>query len=61
MLAGVLLPVYGVLVFLPMIALVNWALSFPIAFVLGGSRLACATDGVLASFAISAPTSGRAS
>ncbi len=51
-LAGVLLPVYGVLVFLPMIALVNWVLSFPIAFVLGGPRLAYATTGVLVSFTI---------
>jgi sterol desaturase/sphingolipid hydroxylase (fatty acid hydroxylase superfamily) len=49
---GVLLPVYGVMVFLPMIALVNWALSFPIALVLGGPRLAYATTGVLVSFAI---------
>jgi sterol desaturase/sphingolipid hydroxylase (fatty acid hydroxylase superfamily) len=49
---GVLLPVYGVLVFLPMIALVNWALSFPIAVVLGGERLAYATTGVLTSFTI---------
>ncbi|MGH2903075.1 MAG: sterol desaturase family protein [Solirubrobacteraceae bacterium] len=49
---GVLLPVYGVLVFLPMIALVNWALSFPIALVLGGPRLAYATTGVLVSFTI---------
>jgi hypothetical protein len=51
-LGGVLLPVYGVLVFLPMIALVNWVLSFPIALVLGGPRLAYATTGVLVSFAI---------
>jgi sterol desaturase/sphingolipid hydroxylase (fatty acid hydroxylase superfamily) len=51
-LGGVLLPVSGVLVFLPMIALVNWALSFPIALVLGGPRLAYATTGVLVSFAI---------
>lgn len=49
---GVLLPVYGVLVFLPMIALVNWALSFPIALVLGGPRLAYATTAVLVSYAI---------
>jgi len=49
---GVLLPVYGVLVFLPMIALVDWALSFPIALVLGGPRLAYATTGVLVSFVI---------
>jgi sterol desaturase/sphingolipid hydroxylase (fatty acid hydroxylase superfamily) len=49
---GVLLPVYGVLVFLPMIALVNWGMSFPIALVLGGPRMAYATTGVLTSFAI---------
>jgi hypothetical protein len=49
---GVLLPVYGVLVFLPTIALTNWALSFPIHLVLGGPRLAYATTGVLTSFAI---------
>ncbi|HTA13238.1 MAG TPA: sterol desaturase family protein [Solirubrobacteraceae bacterium] len=49
---GVLLPVYGLLVFLPMIALIDWAMSFPIALVLGGSRLAYATSAVLASFAI---------
>jgi Fatty acid hydroxylase len=51
-LEGVLLPVYGVLTFLPMIALVNWALSFPIALVLGGPRMAYATTGLLVSFAI---------
>ncbi len=51
-LEGVLLPVYGALVFLAMIALVNWGLSFPIALVLGGARLAYATTGVLTSFAI---------
>ncbi len=49
---GVLLPVYGVLVFLPMIALVDWGLSFPISLVLGGPRLAYATTGVLVSFTI---------
>ncbi|HEY7934237.1 MAG TPA: sterol desaturase family protein [Solirubrobacteraceae bacterium] len=49
---GVLLPVYGVLVFLPLIALVNWGMSFPIALVLGGTRLAYATTAVLTSFAI---------
>jgi hypothetical protein len=49
---GVLLPVYGVFVFLAMIALVDWALSFPIALVLGGPRLAYATTGVLVSYAI---------
>jgi sterol desaturase/sphingolipid hydroxylase (fatty acid hydroxylase superfamily) len=51
-LGGVLLPVYGVLVFLAMIALVNWLLSFGIELLLGGPRLAYATAGVLVSFAI---------
>jgi Fatty acid hydroxylase len=51
-LSGVLLPVYGVLVFLAMIAIVNWLLSFPIGFVLGGPRLAYATTAVLVSFSI---------
>ncbi|MCL2769886.1 MAG: sterol desaturase family protein [Solirubrobacterales bacterium] len=51
-LEGVLLPVYGVLVFLPVIALTNWALSFPIHAVLGGPRLAYTTTGVLVSFSI---------
>lgn len=51
-LEGVLLPVYGVLVFLPLIALVIWALSFPIALVLGGARLAYATTGIATGFAI---------
>ncbi len=49
---GVLLPVYGVLIFLPLIALVDWGLSFPLALVLGGPRLAYATSGVAVSFAI---------
>jgi fatty acid hydroxylase family protein len=51
-LSGVLLPVYGVLVFLAMIALVNWLLSFPIGLVLGGPRLAYATTAVLVSYTI---------
>jgi hypothetical protein len=51
-LAGVLLPVYGVLVFLALIAVVDWGLSFPIHFVLGGPRLAYATSAVLVSFSI---------
>jgi Fatty acid hydroxylase superfamily len=51
-LGGVLLPVYGVLVFLAMIAAVNWLLSFPIELVLGGPRLAYATSGVLVSYTI---------
>jgi sterol desaturase/sphingolipid hydroxylase (fatty acid hydroxylase superfamily) len=51
-LGGVLLPVYGVLVFLAMIALVNWLLSFPLDLLLGGPRLAYATTGVLVSYTI---------
>jgi sterol desaturase/sphingolipid hydroxylase (fatty acid hydroxylase superfamily) len=51
-LGGVLLPVYGVVIFLAMIALVTWSLSFGIALVLGGPRLAYATTGVLVSYAI---------
>jgi sterol desaturase/sphingolipid hydroxylase (fatty acid hydroxylase superfamily) len=51
-LGGVLLPVYGVLVFLAMIALVNWLLSFPIGLLLDGPRLAYATTGLLVSFSI---------
>jgi hypothetical protein len=51
-LGGVLLPVYGVLVFLAMIAATNWLLSFPIAWIVGGQRLAYATTGVLVSYAI---------
>jgi sterol desaturase/sphingolipid hydroxylase (fatty acid hydroxylase superfamily) len=51
-LSGVLLPVYGVVVFLSMIATVNWLLSFPIELVLGGPRLAYATTAVLVSFTI---------
>jgi sterol desaturase/sphingolipid hydroxylase (fatty acid hydroxylase superfamily) len=51
-LSGVLLPVYGVLIFLAMIAAVNWLASFPLALVLGGSRLVYATTAVLVSYAI---------
>jgi sterol desaturase/sphingolipid hydroxylase (fatty acid hydroxylase superfamily) len=51
-LEGVLLPIYGVLVFLPMIALVDWGMSFPISLVLGGPRAAYATTGIVAGFAI---------
>ncbi|HEV2924095.1 MAG TPA: sterol desaturase family protein [Solirubrobacteraceae bacterium] len=51
-LGGVLLPVYGVVVFLTMIALVNWLLSFPLDLLLGGPRLAYATTGVLVSYTI---------
>jgi sterol desaturase/sphingolipid hydroxylase (fatty acid hydroxylase superfamily) len=51
-LSGVLLPVYGVLIFLAMIAGVIWLLSFAIEPLLGGPRLAYATTGVLVSYAI---------
>jgi hypothetical protein len=51
-LSGVLLPVYGVIVFLAMIAAVDWLLSFPIELVLGGPRLAYATTAVLVSYVI---------
>jgi hypothetical protein len=51
-LAGVLIPLYGVAVFLALIALTNWALSFPIHAVLGGPRLAYATTAEAVSFAI---------
>jgi sterol desaturase/sphingolipid hydroxylase (fatty acid hydroxylase superfamily) len=51
-LEGVLIPVYGVLVFLAMIAAVDWAMSFPIALVLGGPRLAYATTEIVTGFAI---------
>jgi sterol desaturase/sphingolipid hydroxylase (fatty acid hydroxylase superfamily) len=49
---GVLLPVYGVLVFLAMIAVVNWLLSFGVERLVGGPRLAFATTAILVSFAI---------
>jgi sterol desaturase/sphingolipid hydroxylase (fatty acid hydroxylase superfamily) len=49
---GVLIPLYAVLIFLAVIALVNWALSFPIHVLLGGPRLAYATTGVLTSYTI---------
>jgi hypothetical protein len=51
-LEGVLIPVYGVIVFLAMIAFTNWALSFPIGLVLGGPTLSYTTTGVAVSFAI---------
>lgn len=47
-----LIPVYAVLVFLVMIAAISWAVSFPVSMVLGGNRLAGATTGLLAAYAI---------
>jgi sterol desaturase/sphingolipid hydroxylase (fatty acid hydroxylase superfamily) len=51
-LEGVLIPVYAVVIFLAAIALTDWALSFPLALVLGGARLAWMTSGIAVSFAI---------
>jgi hypothetical protein len=51
-LEGVLIPVYGVIAFLAMIALTNAVLSIPVGLVLGGSRLAYTMTGVVVSFAI---------
>ncbi|HEX5308761.1 MAG TPA: sterol desaturase family protein [Solirubrobacteraceae bacterium] len=51
-LSGVLLPVSAVIVFALMIAAVAYAMSFPIALVLGGDRLAGATTGLVAAYAI---------
>lgn len=51
-LGGVLLPVYGVLVFLALIAATNWLVSFGLSPILGGPRPAYATTGVLVSYMI---------
>jgi Fatty acid hydroxylase len=49
---GVLIPRYAVLIFIPLIAVVVWALSFPIHVVLGGDRIAHAATGLLVSYVI---------
>ncbi len=49
---GVLIPVYAVLIFIPLIALTVWGMSFPIHVVLGGDRIAHAATGLLVSYAI---------
>jgi hypothetical protein len=49
---GVLLPTYGVLIFIPMIAATVWLVSFPIHAVLGGDRLPHAATGLLVSYVI---------
>jgi sterol desaturase/sphingolipid hydroxylase (fatty acid hydroxylase superfamily) len=49
---GVLIPRYAVLIFIPLIALTVWLLSFPIHLVLGGERIAHAATGLLASYLI---------
>lgn len=51
-LEGVLIPRYAVLIFLPLIALTVWGLSFPIHLVLGGDRIAHAATGLLISYVI---------
>jgi hypothetical protein len=49
---GVLLPVYALLIFLGLIALIVWTLSFPIHAVLGGERLAHAATGLIVSYVV---------
>jgi len=49
---GALIPLYAMAIFLPLIALVVWGLSFPIHLVLGGDRLAHAATGLLVSYAV---------
>jgi hypothetical protein len=51
-LEGVLIPTYAVVIFVVMIALVVWALSFPIHAVVGGDRLAHAATGLVISYAL---------
>jgi len=51
-LEGVLIPTYAVFLFLPMIALTVWLLSFPIHVLFGGDRIAHAATGLLASYVI---------
>lgn len=49
---GVLLPRYAIGIFIVLIAVTVWVLSFPIAVVIGGDRLAWAATGVVVSLAI---------
>jgi sterol desaturase/sphingolipid hydroxylase (fatty acid hydroxylase superfamily) len=49
---GVLIPTYAVVIFIPLIALTVWALSFPIHALIGGDRLAHAATGALISYVI---------
>jgi hypothetical protein len=49
---GVLIPTYAVGIFLPLIALITWVLSFPVHLVLGGNRLAGAATGLVVSYAL---------
>jgi hypothetical protein len=49
---GVLIPIYAVLIFIPLIAVTVWLLSFPAHLVLGGDRIAHAATGLLVSYGI---------
>jgi hypothetical protein len=49
---GVLIPTYAVVIFIPLIALTVWGLSFPIHALIGGERIAHAATGLLVSYAI---------
>jgi hypothetical protein len=49
---GVLIPTYAVGMFVAQIAVVTWALSFPVHLVLGGDRLAHAATGLVVSYAL---------
>jgi sterol desaturase/sphingolipid hydroxylase (fatty acid hydroxylase superfamily) len=49
---GVLIPRYAVAIFLALIALTVWGLSFPIHLVLGGDRIAHAATGLLISYVV---------
>jgi sterol desaturase/sphingolipid hydroxylase (fatty acid hydroxylase superfamily) len=49
---GVLIPAYAIFIFVPMIALTVWVMSFPIALILGGDRLAEASTGLVVAYAI---------
>jgi len=49
---GVLIPRYAVLLFIPLIALTVWLLSFPIHTVIGGDRIRHAATGLLISYVI---------
>ncbi len=49
---GVLIPTYAVLIFIPLLAVTVWAISFPVHLVLGGDRLAGAATGLLVSYVI---------
>jgi sterol desaturase/sphingolipid hydroxylase (fatty acid hydroxylase superfamily) len=49
---GVLIPAYAIFIFVPMIAVTIWVMSFPIALILGGDRLAQASTGLVVAYAI---------